>query len=74
MNNFVKRSGYFIRRKELDDVIEKLTKLEAKVKDKFCEITYDTLHLKECDPDSPPDPSKRPQKGKFCERLKSSKN
>jgi hypothetical protein len=41
-------AGYFIRRKELDDIIEKLKKLDNQVHEKFCEITVDTINLEQC--------------------------
>ena len=45
---FCNVAGYFVGRKELNDVIEKLRILDEKVHNKFCQIALDSIALGQC--------------------------
>lgn len=57
--------GYLSKRVEMEDLIDKLKRLETKAKNTFCEIGLDSEYLLECLPDKP----KNPRQVDLCKQL-----
>lgn len=72
---FTPVAGYLIRKKELNDVIEKLKKLEKKVETKYCEIALNSANIKTCINEGestkvlPKDAVHEGKEGEYCKKL-----
>ena len=65
----VNLTGYLVRRKELDDIIEKLKRLEERVREKFCETALDNSNLKTCQNEGRDTKVNLGTSKNFCEKL-----